>query len=532
MKNNNLIPVYFGVAVAIGIVIGSFLNFKDTAVSVFTSSPEESKIKKLINYIQYDYVDEVNTDELLDGAINQIVGKLDPHSVYFTRKQLKLENEKMQGNFVGVGVQFRIFKDSVVVVKVIEGGPSKKIGLKAGDRILMANKDTLSGVQINNKGVISILKGEPDTEVDLTIYRRSSDTVAHYLLKRGEVPIKSVSAHFMINDSIGYIKLERFALTSYDEFKLSLDDLIAKGMKTLVFDLRDNGGGFMSVANKIVDEFLKKDKLIVFTKNKKGDIKEDFATSKGVFENNEVYVLINENSASASEIVAGALQDNDRGTIIGRRSFGKGLVQQTMGLGDGSAIRLTVARYYTPTGRSIQKPYDLSKGEEYYAHFEERYSNGELVSADSIKVNDSLRFKTPKGKLVYGGGGIVPDIFVGIDTTKSILNRYALKMNDFAFEYVDNHRNEFKDISIDSFVKNFDTDERILDLYLEELDLSEPVSNNVKERIQYYLKTRFAYNIFDYNGFYEVITQDDLMIDKVNEIEKENLIIVGNQLVE
>lgn len=522
MKNNNLIPIYLGVAVAIGIMIGSFLNFKNTAVSVFTSSPEESKIKRLINYIQYDYVDEVNTDELLDGAINQIIGELDPHSVYFTRDELKRETEELQGNFVGIGVQFRLHKDSVVVVKVIEGAPSEKIGLKSGDRILMANKDTLSGVQINNNGVMAILKGAPDTEVDLTVYRRSSDTVAHYLLKRGEVPIKSITAHFMINDSIGYIKLERFALTSYDEFKRSLDDLIAKGMKTLIFDLRDNGGGFMSVANQIVDEFLEKDKLIVFTKNKKGDINEDFATSKGVFENNEVYVLINENSASASEIVAGALQDNDRGTIIGRRSFGKGLVQQTMGLGDGSAIRLTTARYYTPTGRSIQKPYDLSKSKEYYAHFEERYSNGELVSADSIKVNDSLQFKTPKGKLVYGGGGIVPDIFVGLDTTQFIQNRYAIRINNFTFEYVDNHRNKFKDISIDLFITSFDTDERILDLYLEELDLNGPISDNTKNKIQDYLKASFAQNIFDDNGFYEVIRQGDLMIDKVSEIEKSN----------
>ena len=522
MKNNNTVPIYLGIAVAIGILIGSLLNFKSTPVSIFGSRDQESKVKRLINYIQYDYVDEVNTEELLDGAINQIVGKLDPHSVYFTKEELRRETEELQGNFVGIGVQFRLHKDSVVVVKVLKGGPSEKIGLMSGDRILTANNDTLSGVGIDNNGVMAILKGEPDTDVDLTIYRRSSNETLNYALIRGDVPIRSVTSYFMIDDTIGYIKLERFALTSYDEFKVALDALIAEGMKTLTLDLRDNGGGFMNIANQIVDEFLEKDKLIVFTKNKRGDINEDFATSSGVFEENSVYILINENSASASEIVAGALQDNDRGTIIGRRSFGKGLVQQTMGLGDGSAIRLTVARYYTPTGRSIQKPYDLSKSKEYYAHFEQRYTNGELVSADSIKVNDSLKFTTPKGKLVYGGGGIVPDTFVGIDTTRYIQNRYALRINNFAFDYVDNNRSEFKDVTVDSFIADFDTDEKILDLYVSELDVNGPISEITRKKIQEYLKTSFAQNIFDENKFYQVLQRNDTMIEKVSELEYSN----------
>ncbi len=522
MKNSNTVPIYLGLAVAVGIMLGSFLNFNDKAGSVFGKSAEESKIKRLINYIQYDYVDEVDTDALLDGAINQIVSELDPHSVYFTREELQRETEELQGNFVGIGVQFRVFKDSVVVVKVLKDGPSEKIGLQAGDRILMANSDSLSGVNINNNGVMSILKGEPNTNVDLSIYRRSSNEKLNFSLTRGEVPIKSVTSHYMINDQTGYIKLDRFAMTSYDEFKKALDDLINQGMKTLIFDLRDNGGGLMNIANQIVDEFLEDNKLIVFIKNKKGDIDEDFATSKGVFENGKVYILINENSASASEIVAGALQDNDKGTIIGRRSFGKGLVQQTMGLGDGSAIRLTTARYYTPTGRSIQKPYNLSESEEYYENFHHRYDNGELVSADNIKVNDSLKYTTPKGKIVYGGGGIVPDIFVGIDTTQFIQNKYIAKINNFAFEYVDNNRAKYKELTIDQFISNFDANEEILNDYLNQLDLNLPVSPLVKKNIQEYLKASFAQNIFDDNGFYQVIQKDDLMIEKVKELENSN----------
>ena len=519
MKNSNSVPIYLGIAIAIGIFIGSFLNFTNKSGSIFGTSTAESKIKRLIDYIQYDYVDEVNTDKLLDGAINQIVSKLDPHSVYFTSEELKRETEELRGNFVGIGVQFRLFKDSVVVVRVLDGGPSERIGLIAGDRILKANKDSLSGVNIDNNGVMKILKGEPDTKVDLTIYRRSEDKIAHFELIRGEVLIKSVTSYFMINDEIGYIKLDRFAMTSYDEFKKALDDLINQGMKVLTFDLRNNGGGFMAIANQIVDEFLEDDKLIVFTKNKKGDINKDFATSKGVFEKGKVYILINENSASASEIVAGALQDNDRGSIIGRRSFGKGLVQQTMGLGDGSAIRLTIARYYTPTGRSIQKPYDLSKREEYYANFSKRYTNGELVSVDSIKVNDSLKFTTPKGKIVYGGGGIVPDVFVGIDTTQFIQNKYVRSMSDFAFKYIDNNRTKFKDISVAEFISNFDKDEKILDAYIKQLDVSLPLLPTNKKIIIEYLEIRFAQNIFDENGLNQVLQKDDLMIEKVKELE-------------
>jgi carboxyl-terminal processing protease len=517
MKTKSYLPIYLGIAIAIGILIGSFFNFKNRTKSIFKSNSEEAKIKRLIDYIQYEYVDDVNTESLLDGAIDQIVNKLDPHSHYFSKQDFERDNEQMQGNFHGIGVQFIIHKDSVVVTKILEGGPSKKAGLKAGDRILMANNDTLSGVEIASEGVMRILKGDIDTKVDLSIYRRIEGKVLNYQIVRGEVPISSVSASYMLNDHVGFIKLDRFAQTTYEEFKVSLDDLIGKGMKKLVLDLRDNPGGFMHIANQIADEFLEDEKLIVFTKNKKGEIDKDFATEKGEFEDGKVYILINENSASASEIVAGALQDNDKGTIIGRRSFGKGLVQQTMGLGDGSAIRLTTARYYTPTGRSIQKPYDLNHNKEYRESFNQRFENGELVSADSIKVNDSLKYVTEKGKTVYGGGGIIPDVFVAIDTTQFIERKYVNSdfLNSFSFEYVDKNRDSLINIKVNDFISSFDQDEDVLNKYFSKMDIVLPISNHKRGIVKRYLKASIAQSLFDDNGFYKVIQSDDKMIQKV-----------------
>lgn len=522
MKENRT-PLYIGIAVAFGILIGSVLNFNNRAGSIFSKSSEEAKIKRLIDYIKYDYVDQVDTDQLLDGAINQVVSKLDPHSVYFTKEELQAENEQFQGNFVGIGVQFVMHNDSVVVTKVLKGGPSERTGLKAGDRIVKANQDSLSSVGLTSTDVVGILKGEPNTDVNLKVYRPSDQKVLTYSLERGEVPIISVTANYMLNDTLGYIKIERFARTTYNEFKSALNGLIEDGMKKLVLDLRNNPGGYMDIANDIADEFLEKGKLIVFTKNKKGDIREDFATEKGAFENREVYILINENSASASEIIAGALQDNDQGHIIGRRSFGKGLVQQTMDLGDGSAVRLTTSRYYTPTGRSIQRPYNLSESDKYYDQFSKRYENGELISADSIKVNDSLKFTTPKGKVVYGGGGIIPDVFVAIDTTKYVENRYLIGMNRFAFDYVDANREEMQEWSVEQFIESFDKEEVILNEYLNTLDVNTSfLSPKKRALIKEYLNGVFAQNMFDENGFHQVVQQDDRMIDQVKQIENSN----------
>ena len=523
MKNNNNLPIYFSLAVVFGVIIGVSLNGSPSdMLSLNKKSSQEMKIKRLINFIENDYVDTVNTESLLDGAITQMLGKLDPHSVYIPKENLQAVKENMQGNFVGIGVQFRMINDSITVIQPIKGGPSIKAGIIAGDRILVANKDTLYGKNIFSNKVPGYLKGEPKTKVALKIYRKSNDSLFTVNVTRGKVNIKSVDLAYMINDSVGYIKLDRFARNTYKEFKPALNTLIDNGMTDLVLDLRGNGGGFIDIANSIIDEFLEDDKLIVFTKNNKNKIDESFATSKGSFENGGLYVLIDENSASASEIVAGALQDNDKGTIIGRRSFGKGLVQIEMDLGDGSAVRLTTARYYTPTGRSIQKPYAKNGHENYYKDYQQRITNGELFNKDSIKVIDSLKFTTPKGKVVYGGGGIIPDIFVAIDTTSYMSTFYFNTINDFAFNYVDNNRKPLEKWTINTFATDFDKDQTVFYNYLSDIKDRAKPSFKTKQGLNKYLKASIANTLFGNVGYHRIIHQDDKMLQKVLELEVSN----------
>ncbi|WP_196895611.1 S41 family peptidase [Aureivirga marina] len=519
MKNKVNLPLFIGLGIAFGILIGSTFNYKDSAIVFSTSKTgNEAKIKRLIDYIQYEYVDEVDTDSLLDEAIENMLEKLDPHSVYIPKENLAQVTERMQGNFVGVGIQFRMYKDTLMVVRTIEDGPSEKAGILAGDRFLVANNDTLYGKKYSSFDIMKSLKGIPDSEIDLLVYRKSTGEKINIPVTRGKVNIKSIPVAYMLNDSVGYIKMERFANTTYDEFKESLDNLKSKGMNTMVLDLRDNSGGYLHIANQIIDEFLEKGKLIVYTKNKKGAINKSFAEKEGAFEDGTLYVLINENSASASEIVAGALQDNDKGIIVGRRSFGKGLVQQEMKLGDGSAVRLTTSRYYTPTGRSIQRPYG-EESENYYKDYFERVENGELLSADSIKTVDSLMFKTPKGKIVYGGGGIVPDVFVPIDTTSYVSGVFVTDLNNFVFEYVDNNRKKLKDWDVDTFVKEFDKDNKVLHQYLKKVNLDKNISKKDKVIIHRYLKSLIAQNLFDDLGYYKVQESSDKMISKIFELE-------------
>ena len=521
-KTKIFLPLIIAISIAAGIFLGTSLNYQKKTISFFGGTPQERKIKRLIDYIQYEYVDEVDTDSLLDGTIKHMLDKLDPHSVYIPAKELAQVSESMNGKFVGIGIQFRMYKDSLAVVKVLDNGPSEKAGIKAGDRILIADNDTLFGKHIENGYILKTLKGKPNTTVDLTIYRKSDDKMLSFNLKRGEVPIKSVDAFYMLNSELGYIKVNKFAATTYDEFKTALDELIEQGMKKLVLDLRHNPGGYLQVATQIIDEFLEDGKLIVFTKNKKDRIDETFATEKGDFEDGHVFVLINGASASASEIVAGALQDNDMGTIVGRRSFGKGLVQQEMQLGDGSAVRLTVSRYYTPTGRSIQKPYDHKGNGEYFHDFEERYQNGELMSADSIKVNDSLKYVTPKGKVVYGGGGITPDVFVSIDTASYFQSYHYRHTQQFVFKYFDDNVDEFKGWDFDRFLSDFDQDNKIFEEYMKTVpDELEKLEPEQEQNLKLYLKAVFALQEFDYNSYFYIINKQDNMLQKVIELDRD-----------
>jgi carboxyl-terminal processing protease len=524
-KNKIYLPIFLSIAIAIGIIIGSTLNYKRRAAFLFGSSPQEDKIKRLIDFIEYDYVDDIDTDSLLDGTIRNIVEKLDPHSVYIPAKDHDFIAEKMEGKFVGIGIQFRMFGDSLTVVKTIKNGPSERAGIKAGDRILIAENDTLYGKKLKNDDIIARLKGQPDTKIDLLVYRRNSNKIIPFSITRGDIPIKSIEVAYMLTNDFGYIKLNSFTATTYIEFKKALKKLKNKGMQKMILDLRGNPGGFIGVTTKIIDEFLENDKLIVFTKDKKGRVEKSYATSKGDFEKGKVYVLMDENSASASEILAGALQDNDKGIIVGRRSFGKGLVQQDMELGDGSSVRLTTARYYTPTGRSIQKPYELNKKKDYYKDgFQKRFSTGELTSKDSIKVIDSLKFTTPKGKIVYGGGGISPDVFVAIDTTIYYHDLHLNKMNNFVFNYIDTNRGKFINMTLTSFLNHFDEDNLVFNQFLSKFkkqpkDLS---------KTRYYFKAFFARELFDENGFYQVLNIEDKMIQKVLELENQYQIEISD----
>ncbi|MCB0457680.1 MAG: S41 family peptidase [Flavobacteriaceae bacterium] len=519
------IPLYIGIAIAVGVFIGSKLNFQDNNEKIFATNSKKDKLNRLIDYIDYEYVDQVNTDSIVDVTVNGILENLDPHSVYIPVSQYEDNADDMRGNFVGIGVSFYVYKDSIAVIRAIEGGSAEKVGIKGGDRILFANGKKLFGDTINRDSISKFLKGEIGSKVDLKVFRKGEDKLLDFKIKRKRIPIISVDASYMLNSQVGYIKINRFSESTYTEFKEALDDLQNEGMKTLVLDLRDNPGGYISSAERVLDEFLEDDKLLLITKNKAGDEEKSYATRKGDFEKGKLYVLINENSASASEIVAGALQDNDKGTIIGRRSFGKGLVQREMALGDGSAVRLTIARYYTPTGRSIQRPYGEGNSS-YYSDYEKRYRDGELLHADSIKVADSLRYVTPKGKIVYGGGGIIPDVFIPKDTsieneTLDYVSRNGF-MSYFIFEYLDQHRAQFEDMSYANFKENYQVSEALAQEFISYSRLQEAQIDltNYNGALKMALKANLAQQLYGPNAYEFILNGNDVMLQKVLELEQ------------
>ena len=518
-SKGNYLPMLLFACVAMGVVIGGMINFPQRTIS--KQNARKIKIERLIDFINDEYVDDVDSDSIVDKTVNSILANLDPHSVYLPPSEQSSEAEIMKGDFVGIGVNFYMYNDTVTVVKPLENGPAAKAGIISGDRILYAGKSKLFGRKLPTDSLYNKLKGEEGSKVNLLIYRKSVNKKLNIIVEREIVPIKSVDIYLMLNKTSGYIKINRFAENTYDEFRAGLEQLKKRGMTTLIIDLRDNGGGYLERAVSIADEFLKDKELVVFTKNRKGTVEKTYATEEGIFETGKVFVLIDENSASASEILAGALQDNDRATVVGRRSFGKGLVQREMNFDDGSAVRLTVSRYFTPSGRSIQKPYTKGKEEEYSKDFENRFESGELYEKDKIKVADSLKFRTKKGRVVYGGGGIVPDIFVPLEVKKGQENlAYILNsglVGHFVFEQLDKYRSQFKGLKFQEFLAKTDNDYSFVpkfENYLKEAGLDMKLENN-KILVKKHITAEFARQLFGESQYYAIILKDDTMINAV-----------------
>lgn len=475
------------------------------------------KLGAAIQMVNYYYVDSVKQEKLVEDAITGMLEKLDPHSVYISKDELKEMNEPLVGNFEGVGIQFNVLFDTITVISPISGGPSEKLGIQSGDKIVRIDGQNVAGVKIKNDDVIKKLRGAKGTKVNVSIFRKGTKELIEYTIVRDKIPLFSIDAAYMATPTVGYIKVNRFAQTTMDEFKEALRKLKLSGAKDLILDLDDNGGGYLNMAFELADEFLGANKLIVYTEGVKSPKKTYVATSKGEFEKGKLVVLVDEGSASASEIVSGAIQDWDRGLIIGRRTFGKGLVQNQMPLPDGGAIRLTIARYYTPVGRSIQKPYNDGL-ENYMSDLNNRFKHGEFMSQDSIKLPDSLKYYTPNRRMVYGGGGIMPDIFIPLDTTKTSLYFGQLirkgVINQYALSYVDKRRKELfqKYPDFATFKSTFTVDDVMMsDLFAaadkEGIKRDEKGIERANQTIRVQIKALVARDLWKIDNFFEIINE-------------------------
>ncbi|MGX1024419.1 S41 family peptidase [Psychroflexus sp. MBR-150] len=517
------IPLLLSIACVIGIYIGSLSSVKSSFHSSKLFS-QKHKLNTLIQLIENKYVDDVNTDSIVNVTINKIIKDLDPHTAYLPKAQLDSENQSMNGGFVGIGISFYKKNDTLTVIRTIPNSPGQKAGIKAGDKILYADGIELSKPEISSDSLVKLLKGEKNTKVHLKVKRNFESELLNFEIIRNQVPLKSVVAGFMINDKTGYIKIKRFAKTTFEEFMQFASNLKKQQPQSIIIDLRDNGGGYLKEAVDVANQFLTKNTPILYTKDKSKNISETLATSDGLFLDEKVFILINETSASASEIIAGAIQDNDRGIIVGRRSFGKGLVQRIMPLGDGSAVRMTVARYFTPTGRSIQRSYKNGR-ESYFNDYLNRYKNGELQHADSIDVIDSLAYKTPMGRTVYGGGGIIPDVFVpqNKNSTYTVFrNMFENGILDrFIFDELSKNNSYYNDINETDFLKYYQISQSVLvdfKNFLESFDIDYKNDSIFKPLAQNYLKATIARQLFDENLAHKIMVSQDKMIDKTLEL--------------
>jgi carboxyl-terminal processing protease len=491
---------------------------------LITSAQEQvgtaaSKLESLLYHIDRMYVDEVNKDELVDAAIVSMLEQLDPHSIYIPKEELEEVNEPLKGNFEGVGIQFNIVRDTIYVVDAIAGGPSERLGIRAGDRIVTIDDEVTAGVGFKNNDVMTRLRGKKGTKVKVGIQRRQEPELLEFVITRDKIPIYSVEAAYMATPDVGYIKVSRFSATTMKEFRAKLTELKAAGMDDLILDLQGNGGGYLRTAIDMADEFLADRRLVVYTEGRNAPREDTYATKEGGFEKGRLVVLVDEGSASASEIVSGAVQDWDRGLIVGRRSFGKGLVQRPVMLPDGSAVRLTVSRYYTPSGRSIQKSYEEGV-EAYQREKGERLSKGELTSADSIHASDTVKFFTMNKRVVYGGGGIMPDVFVPIDTVQSsnyfgqLVRRGIL--NTFALTFVDENRQrllaEYPDP--ETFRRNYKVTDALLDQLVaqaakEEVEPDSAGLERSQALISIRLKALIARDLWDTSAYWQMINSEN-----------------------
>lgn len=478
-------------------------------------SAQSQKIDALLNIINYAYVDTVNQDKITDDAIRALLKDLDPHSVYIPADELKETNEPLVGKFEGVGIQFNILEDSIMVTQTIAGGPSEKLGIRSGDRIVKIDDQNVANIKITNNDVLKKLRGDKGTKVKVAIYRRNTPALVEYTITRDKIPLFSVEASYMAAPGVGYIKISRFADTTVDEFKDALAKLKEQNIQSLVLDLTGNGGGYLNRAIELADEFLASGKKVVYTEGRNTMRQESYSTGAGGWEKGKLVVLVDENSASASEIVSGAIQDWDRGLIIGRRTFAKGLVQKPFPLPDGSAVRLTIARYYTPSGRCIQKHYEPGD-ENYEMDLSNRYMHGELYSADSIKFIDSLKYNTNAGRVVYGGGGIMPDIFVALDTSMNSKYYEELRrknvLGEFSLSYTDDNRASLKQSYTDvfSFKKGFHTEGDFMSkftAYAEKkgVKMDDEGFKTSQKLIETQLKGLVARDLFGLNAYYVIV---------------------------
>ena len=529
MKNTKFsiyIPVLLAIALAAGILIGNRLT-KNSGNSM-PSRSTSGKMEAIIELIQNAYVDSISTDTLVEKTIPLLLKNLDPHTAYIPAKELGGVEEEMRGNFGGIGVQFSIQNDTVMVVDVVSGGPSSKLGILQGDRIVTVNDTLLVGKGLKNEKVLSKLRGEKGTQVKVGIHRKGFKDLIAFNITRGDIPIYSVDVSYMIDPSTGYIKVSRFGEKTYEEFMDGMKKLQQQGMKNVIVDLRGNPGGYLNAVIRMVNEFLDKGELIVYTQGNSQARKTFQADSRGVYRDKNLVVLIDDFSASASEIFAGAIQDNDRGWIVGRRSFGKGLVQEQIPFNDGSAIRLTVARYYTPSGRCIQKPYNKGN-DEYYKDIMDRAIHGEFQKADSIKYSDTVKYKTLSGRIVHGGGGIMPDYFIPADTMG--YSPYYSKITQkglvyqFALDFADSNRKDLAKLTNTGEFENYFKNAGILNLFVAFADkkgvkVNNPDLKTSSRIIDYQIRAYIARNIIGEAGFYPIIKNiDKTLLEAIEKIK-------------